>query len=219
MFISYLFMFFLKHHLMIDYFLQSSILTIWQLHETGWMFTYMTILWREICRQLQRPSKQKERSLQIQLVCICLQVVWSNFFYLSSCPFSLLSAKTIIYFLKTCVFSAIDAPGGFLFEWWSVFWDIFIARTNEKHSDVAASYIEVSTCACSCPFCDQILFNVYRLIYLLLFVRPSTKSKLFCVCKVHLRCVCTTGSPPPTQGKKLVELLFLLFEFPLFLMG
>ncbi|CAA6660818.1 unnamed protein product [Spirodela intermedia] len=37
---------------------------------------------------------------------------------------------------------AIDAPGGFLFEWWSVFWDIFIARTNEKQSDVAASYIQ-----------------------------------------------------------------------------
>lgn len=41
------------------------------------------------------------------------------------------------------IFTAIDAPGGFLFEWWSVFWDIFIARTNDKHSDVAASYIEV----------------------------------------------------------------------------
>lgn len=38
---------------------------------------------------------------------------------------------------------AIDAPGGFLLEWWSVFWDIFIARTNEKHSDSAASYLEV----------------------------------------------------------------------------
>ncbi|KAJ8616177.1 hypothetical protein MRB53_035549 [Persea americana] len=37
---------------------------------------------------------------------------------------------------------AIDAPGGFLFEWWSVFWDIFIARTNEKHSEKAAAYIE-----------------------------------------------------------------------------
>ncbi|XP_010936000.1 transcriptional corepressor LEUNIG_HOMOLOG isoform X1 [Elaeis guineensis] len=37
---------------------------------------------------------------------------------------------------------AIDAPGGFLFEWWSVFWDIFIARTNEKHSEVAVAYIE-----------------------------------------------------------------------------
>eukprot|EP00252_Welwitschia_mirabilis_P003196 TRINITY_DN1328_c0_g1_i2.p1 TRINITY_DN1328_c0_g1~~TRINITY_DN1328_c0_g1_i2.p1 ORF type:complete len:882 (+),score=232.53 TRINITY_DN1328_c0_g1_i2:548-3193(+) len=37
---------------------------------------------------------------------------------------------------------AIDAPGGFLYEWWSVFWDIFISRTNEKHSDVAASYID-----------------------------------------------------------------------------
>ncbi|KAL5199161.1 hypothetical protein ABZP36_002673 [Zizania latifolia] len=35
------------------------------------------------------------------------------------------------------------APGGFLFEWWSIFWDIFIARTNEKHLDVAALYIEV----------------------------------------------------------------------------
>ena len=41
------------------------------------------------------------------------------------------------------IISAIDAPGVFLFEWWSVFWDIFIARTNEKHSEVAASYIEV----------------------------------------------------------------------------
>ncbi|KAK4778246.1 hypothetical protein SAY87_018433 [Trapa incisa] len=37
---------------------------------------------------------------------------------------------------------AIDAPGGFLFEWWSVFWDIFIARTNEKHSEPASAYIE-----------------------------------------------------------------------------
>ncbi|GAV59020.1 WD40 domain-containing protein/LisH domain-containing protein [Cephalotus follicularis] len=37
---------------------------------------------------------------------------------------------------------AIDAPGGFLFEWWSVFWDIFISRTNEKHSEAAAAYIE-----------------------------------------------------------------------------
>ncbi|KAB1213478.1 Transcriptional corepressor LEUNIG [Morella rubra] len=38
---------------------------------------------------------------------------------------------------------AIDATGGFLFDWLSVIWDIFIARTNEKHSEVAASYIEV----------------------------------------------------------------------------
>ncbi|XP_021606125.2 transcriptional corepressor LEUNIG isoform X2 [Manihot esculenta] len=37
---------------------------------------------------------------------------------------------------------AIDAPGGFLSEWWSVFWDIFIARTNENYSEDAMSYIE-----------------------------------------------------------------------------
>lgn len=52
---------------------------------------------------------------------------------------------SLFYFLLMGMFgvAAIDAPGGFLFEWWSVFWDIFIARTNEKHSEVAASYIEV----------------------------------------------------------------------------
>lgn len=46
-------------------------------------------------------------------------------------------------FLTAVLYLAIDAPGGFLFEWWSVFWDIFIARTNEKHSEPAAAYIEV----------------------------------------------------------------------------
>lgn len=65
--------------------------------------------------------------------------------------------KTILF--TTCKipfsFAAIDAPGGFLFEWWSVFWDIFIARTNEKHSDVAASYIEVSVYAFNCLFMNR----------------------------------------------------------------
>ncbi|KAF8036561.1 hypothetical protein BT93_C2319 [Corymbia citriodora subsp. variegata] len=37
---------------------------------------------------------------------------------------------------------AIDAPGGFLFEWWSVFWDIYMARVQEKHSNTATSYAE-----------------------------------------------------------------------------
>lgn len=34
--------------------------------------------------------------------------------------------------------AAIDVPGGFLFEWQSVFWDIHVACTNEEHSEVAA---------------------------------------------------------------------------------
>ena len=65
-------------------------------------------------------------------------------------PLCWLRLFIIHLFLISCMvltfyrgFPAIDAPGGFLFEWWSVFWDIFIARTNEKHSEVAASYIEV----------------------------------------------------------------------------
>ena len=147
------------------------------------MFTYTTILWREICRQLQRPSKQKERSLQIQLVCIFLQVVWSNYFsYGFWHLFSLFFVKNIIFITckKISFFAAIDAPGGFLFEWWSVFWDIFIARTNEKHSDVAASYIEVSVYAFSCLFMNNFYLLHGCLTCLLLFLSPSTKIKFFC---------------------------------------
>uniref|UniRef100_A0ACD5YBX9 Uncharacterized protein n=1 Tax=Avena sativa TaxID=4498 RepID=A0ACD5YBX9_AVESA len=34
---------------------------------------------------------------------------------------------------------AIDAPGGFLFEWWSIFWDIFAARTRDKPPEGATA--------------------------------------------------------------------------------
>lgn len=33
---------------------------------------------------------------------------------------------------------AIDDPRGFLSEWWSLFWDVYIAKTNEKHSESTA---------------------------------------------------------------------------------
>ncbi len=41
------------------------------------------------------------------------------------------------------VFAAIDAPSGFLFEWWTIFWDIYIARTNPAFSEYASTYSEV----------------------------------------------------------------------------
>jgi hypothetical protein len=34
---------------------------------------------------------------------------------------------------------AIDAPGGFLFEWWSIFWDIFHSSTAKASSTSNAS--------------------------------------------------------------------------------
>ena len=84
-------------------------------------------------------------------------------------PFSLSLNHSANFFFELVLFcfeywniiiSAIDAPGGFLFEWWSVFWDIFIARTNEKHSEVAASYIEVCL-TFSCFICwIQVFFAV-----------------------------------------------------------
>jgi hypothetical protein len=71
---------------------------------------------------------------------------WYVFVMFFATPFLyfLFVCKDYCLLSRLCFLAAIDAPGGFLFEWWSVFWDIFIARTNEKHSDVAASYIEVS---------------------------------------------------------------------------
>ncbi len=43
--------------------------------------------------------------------------------------------------LRIC--AAIDAPAGFLYEWWAVFWDIFVARTKPGVSQAAANYVEV----------------------------------------------------------------------------
>ncbi|KAK9824419.1 hypothetical protein WJX72_010138 [[Myrmecia] bisecta] len=37
---------------------------------------------------------------------------------------------------------AIDAPSGFLFEWWSVFWDIFMARSTPSYSEAATNYVD-----------------------------------------------------------------------------
>lgn len=101
----------------------------------------MIISLKGIYRPLQRHFRQKGKFLRILLVsvgCIQLQLKLK-----SSLGFSI-GHPVFMFCLRLNSFPAIDAPGGFLFEWWSVFWDIFIARTNEKHSDVAATYIEAS---------------------------------------------------------------------------
>jgi hypothetical protein len=36
----------------------------------------------------------------------------------------------------------INAPEGFLFEWWAVFWDIYNARNNKPSSSDARTYVE-----------------------------------------------------------------------------
>ncbi|CAI9100253.1 OLC1v1037212C2 [Oldenlandia corymbosa var. corymbosa] len=40
--------------------------------------------------------------------------------------------------------TAIDAPGSFLFEWWSVFWDVFIARYKGAEADHEASMVRAN---------------------------------------------------------------------------
>jgi hypothetical protein len=91
-------------------------------------------------RNLQATAKafQAEGKVSSDPVGMCLSC------FLQHLSFLFFVCKDYCLLSRLCFLAAIDAPGGFLFEWWSVFWDIFIARTNEKHSDVAASYIEVS---------------------------------------------------------------------------
>jgi hypothetical protein len=36
----------------------------------------------------------------------------------------------------------IDAPGGFLYEWWVIFWDIFTAKSNRSTNRDAIAYVE-----------------------------------------------------------------------------
>ncbi|XP_024637584.1 transcriptional corepressor LEUNIG isoform X2 [Medicago truncatula] len=36
----------------------------------------------------------------------------------------------------------MDAPGGSLFEWWSVFWELFMAKQGFSHSEPALSYLK-----------------------------------------------------------------------------
>ncbi|XP_031385621.1 transcriptional corepressor LEUNIG-like [Punica granatum] len=37
---------------------------------------------------------------------------------------------------------AINAPGGFLTEWWSFFWDTYVARANKRQHELAASHLQ-----------------------------------------------------------------------------
>lgn len=37
----------------------------------------------------------------------------------------------------------MDAPQGFLYEWWQIFWDIFNARTNRGGSELAQKYFQM----------------------------------------------------------------------------
>lgn len=104
----------------------------------GWMYIYMITLLREIYKLLQRHFKLKEKFLQILQVRTYLKRQSTEIY----CTLQVYIQIDFFYLYFTFI-PAIDAPGGFLFEWWSVFWDIFIARTNEKHSEAAASYIEV----------------------------------------------------------------------------
>ena len=41
---------------------------------------------------------------------------------------------------------AIDAPGGFLFEWWSIFWDIFHSSTAKASSSAGAPPPHLDVC-------------------------------------------------------------------------
>lgn len=118
------------------------------------------------------PVGELDRSKDVWFLCFCFVCFINLDFF---------------FFVMMEWISAIDAPGGFLFEWWSVFWDIFIARTNEKHSEVAASYIEVGWKICvfiSSLFCTSSMLIVRWLCY----IEVSWKICVFSSYFVYLVC-------------------------------
>jgi hypothetical protein len=48
----------------------------------------------------------------------------------------------LILILAICS-PVIDAPGGFLYEWWTVFWELFMAKQGLSNSEPALSYLQV----------------------------------------------------------------------------
>lgn len=106
-------------------------------------------------RNLQATAKafQSEGKVSSDPVGMCFSASLAIYVLVfATFPFKHFVRENYCSLFRLCFLAAIDAPGGFLFEWWSVFWDIFIARTNEKHSDVAASYIEVNSYAFDYPY-------------------------------------------------------------------
>jgi hypothetical protein len=45
----------------------------------------------------------------------------------------------------------LKPPGGFLREWWVVFWDIYAARSGRAASSYAQNYLETQVTRLSCP--------------------------------------------------------------------
>ena len=71
-------------------------------------------------RECQVPEKPGKKA-----------VCWLEALFLpafTACPaLSALNGSTLLT-------AAIEAPAGLLYEWWSIFWDIYIARTNPSYS-------------------------------------------------------------------------------------
>lgn len=53
----------------------------------------------------------------------------------------------------------IDAPGGFLYEWWVVFWDMFTAKHNRTTNKDAMAYVEAQQVR---AFSLSILYPLFR---------------------------------------------------------
>ena len=76
--------------------------------------------------------------------------------------------------------AGVDYPGGFLYEWWVVFWEIFNTRSNQSYSEAAQNYLEVSAPQAPTPhFCQAHFVARGHIPYIgdtCRFKRPSSSS-------------------------------------------
>ena len=98
----------------------------------GWKCTSWITSRSEICMR-QQPVLNRSAKYPTNLVVRALMhKIFADF-----------SLQILILTAASCCCAAIEAPSGFLFEWWSVFWDIYISRTNPSFSECASTYSEV----------------------------------------------------------------------------
>ena len=85
-------------------------------------------------------------------------------------------------FLPPLLHAGVNYPGGFLYEWWVVFWEIFSTRSNQSYSEAAANYLEVQRAKQQ----QQLLqLQLHQTIQQRKYVSPGRETRSHARCPLH----------------------------------
>lgn len=75
----------------------------------------------------------------------------------------------------------IDAPGGFLYEWWVIFWDIFAAKNNRSTNRDAIAYVEAQQV--NEPFLLPLFWFAFKILIATKYIHSFTTIAHRCLSK------------------------------------